>query len=72
MTKWEIIHRYRHLADIGKVDYLKCSCGNSLINRLGPNDDPALYCGECNVMIQVGLGTLDYLESIVKSYEERI
>lgn len=68
MTKWDIVHRYRELAEEGRVPVLTCRlCGGRLISRLRPGDDdtPMFMCVSSHTLFP-GDSYFESLEKIIK------
>ena len=66
MNKWELIHAYRNLAESGGVPFLKCPDDNSkLITVIGKDDEPALWCIECNTTFTPGLELFERINTLI-------
>jgi hypothetical protein len=72
MNKWELIHAYRNLAESGKVRFLSCpNDDNNLITMRDKEENPALWCFECNTTLIIGMDLYDQMRAVIeRHYEE--
>lgn len=70
MTEFEIINRYRRLANRDAVPDLACSsCSHPVTVRMTEDDRPLLKCYTCGVVQTVGLKLLRTMEHAIDLYE---
>ncbi|XAO35212.1 hypothetical protein SEA_FRANCOB_12 [Streptomyces phage Francob] len=67
--EWYLFHEYRRLADKGKAKHLVCpDCNNKLTTVLGTDDEPRLWCVQCDTIIKPGLDVYDQIRAVVKEH----
>jgi hypothetical protein len=69
LSSWELFHRYRRLVEEGKAKSLECpECQNSLITRIGPDDEPILWCYGCLSSLKPGLDVISRVRAVVTEH----
>lgn len=62
------MHTYRNLAETGEVPFLVCPDDyNKLVTVMGPHDEPALWCSECDTTLIPGLNIYERIESVLNA-----
>lgn len=69
LTNWQLFHLYRRLVDEGKALHLLCpECDYPLITRIGPNDEPVLWCYGCLSSIRPGSDVINRVRAVVTEH----
>lgn len=69
MTNWELFHKYRRLVEEGKAKPLICPDDTAtLISRIGPDDEPVLWCHACLSSIRPGAYILQQVRAVVSEH----
>ena len=69
MIEWSVVHRYRTLAEDGRVKFLSCPDDKqNLITIMGPIDEPALWCPACDSVMIIGLDLYDQIRAVVNEH----
>lgn len=70
MDKWDLIHAYRRAAEEGLVLPLSCPDDNTeLVSRIGPKDDPVLWCWKCNTVTTPGIDVYTQIAWVLDNLE---
>lgn len=71
VDKWDLIHAYRRAADEGLVKHLSCPDDDEkLVSRIGPDDEPVLWCWKCNTVTTPGLHVYDEIRRVLDNLEK--
>lgn len=68
-NRWHLVHEYQNLANDDLVPPLVCPEDNDhyVWPVIDPNgDDPAFYCGACDITIYPGINVWDQIEATVR------
>ena len=69
VNRWHLVHDYQNLNDDGLVPDLVCpnEGHHKVWPIIDPNgDDPAFYCGPCDISIFPGINIWDQIEAAVR------
>ena len=73
MTKWEIIHAYRHLMQRGLAKAWACEHdGTVLVSRLGEDDEPVLWCMTCGESTVPTAMAYDLMRAQVREHDDSV
>jgi transcription elongation factor Elf1 len=71
MDNWQLVHAYRKLAREGKAKPFSCAdCDNELMTLRARNDEPALYCGNCDLTYTPGADLMGQVRAVVYEHTE--
>lgn len=72
MEDFQVVHRFKTLANRGYVTPLSCSqCNQEFTIRLGENDEPDVHCYTCGYSSGIGLSTILLMTRVIRNYEAR-
>lgn len=71
MDKWTVWHRFNSLIKADKVNPIKCpDCDIRMITRVKGtiDDEPYLWCYQCDTFIKPGLDVYDRVRAVVSEH----
>lgn len=69
LTNWQLFHNYRRLVEDGKAKPILCpECETQLITRIGPDDEPRLWCYGCLTSLKPGSDVLAQVRAVVTEH----
>ena len=70
MEPFQVVHRFRTLANRGYITPLVCRvCSHDLTITVGEDDEPSAKCYTCGARANISAATLNMMHSVITNYE---